>query len=50
MFQISSEDKEKYQAQLDKVLDYVDQLKEVKTSGVATADGGTRKLHNMAQR
>jgi len=45
--ELSSEDKEKYQAQLDKVLDYVDQLKEVKTNGVATADGGTRDLHNI---
>ncbi len=45
--ELSEQEVEKYQKQLGRVLDYVNQLKEVETSGVATADGGTREMVNV---
>ena len=44
---LSSAEIKKYQAQLGDILDYVEQLKKVKTDGVETADGGTRELCNI---
>ena len=45
--ELSEKEIEKYQEQLGSILDYVDKLKEVETSGVETADGGTRDLENV---
>ncbi len=44
---LNEQELEKYQAQLGRVLDYVNKLKEVNTQGVETADGGTRDLYNV---
>ncbi len=45
--ELSEQEKEKYLAQLGRVLDYFEKLKEVKTAGVEAADGGTRNLYNI---
>ncbi len=45
--ELSEAEVKKYQAQLGKILDYMEKLKEVKVKGVATADGGTRELENV---
>jgi len=45
--ELNEQEKKKYQEQLGKVLDYFDKLKQVKTDGIETADGGTRGLENV---
>ena len=45
--ELDSKEVKKYQAQLDKILDYIEKLQEVKTDGINTADGGTRDLENI---
>jgi aspartyl-tRNA(Asn)/glutamyl-tRNA(Gln) amidotransferase subunit C len=45
--ELSDEEIKKHQEQLERILDYVGKLAEVKTDGVATADGGTMELENV---
>jgi len=45
--ELTEEQIKKYQDQLGKILDYMEKLKQVDTSGVATADGGTIDLKNI---
>lgn len=40
-------EKTQYGKQLGRILDYFDKLKQIKTNGVTTADGGTRDLENV---
>ncbi|HPI67247.1 MAG TPA: Asp-tRNA(Asn)/Glu-tRNA(Gln) amidotransferase subunit GatC [bacterium] len=44
---LTNDEVEKYQAQLDRILDYMNKLKEVDTQNVPTADGGTIDLTNV---
>jgi len=45
--ELTAQEKEKFGKQLSDVLDYFEKLKEVKTQGIETADGGTRDLYNV---
>ena len=48
--ELDKKEVKKYQAQLDKILGYVEKLQEVETEGVVTSDGGTRDLENVFRR
>jgi len=45
--ELSEKETEKYQAQLGKILDYMEKLKQVNTIGIPISDGGMIDLENV---